>query len=65
MMLGCICLHLALTICFIEVYAEVYIGYYTGSRLVRLDIFTGLTYFVESAGQRRVELYSGTEQLSV
>ena len=43
----------------------IYIGYYTGSRSVRLDIFTSLTYFVESAGrdkiQRQVKIYSSTE----
>ena len=44
---------------------NIYIGYYTGSRSVWLDIFTSLTYFVESAGrdkiQRRVKIYSSTE----
>ena len=34
---------------------QIYIGYYTGSRSVRLDIFTSLTYFVESAGRDKIQ----------
>ena len=44
-------------------------GYYTGSGSVRLDIFTSLTYSVESGGrdriQGRVQIYSRTEQIPV
>ena len=39
---------------------QIYIGYYTGSRSVRLDVFTSLMYSVMSAGrdkiQRRVQI---------
>ena len=34
---------------------NVHIGYYTGSCLVRLDIFTSLMYFVESTGQDKIQ----------
>ena len=35
--------------CGICIVTYIYIRYYTGSRSVRLDICTSLTYFVESA----------------
>ena len=45
--------------------ANINIGYYTGSRSIRLDIFTSLMYFVSSCGldkiERRVKIYSRTE----
>ena len=53
----------------VKILLYINIGYYTGSRSVRLGIFTSLTYFVESAArdkiQRRVKISSRTERLPV
>ena len=55
------CIYIYIYICY-DIYD---ICYYTGSRSVRLDIFTSLTYFVESTGrdkiQRRVKIYSSSK----